>query len=212
MEVLYDRGPATQADVSRWLGGSGYLIGRRLVLTAAHTVDYRQELAHGAQLLVRTIEGNELTARAVLVCDESSQVDLALLEISDPGFTGQFAPVTYARIDRDSPVPVSGCWAVGFPRFGEASHVLPQGSRRETWHVRGEILPGAKRRAGLLSLQITTPPQPIPAVLDGSPWAGMSGAVVFATDPHDGERAVGVSREAELDVFEELEVADLCLQ
>jgi WD40 repeat protein len=178
--------------MSRWLAGSGFLIGRRLVLTAAHTVDYRQELADDARLLVRTIEGSELTARVVLVCDELSQVDLALLEISDPGFTEQLAPVIYARIDRDSPVPVSGCWAVGFPWFGEASHVLPQGSRRETWQVRGEILPGAKRRAGLLSLQITTPPQPIPAALGGSPWEGMSGAVVFATDPQGGEQAVGV--------------------
>lgn len=70
VEVLHDRGPAM--DVDRWTGGSGYLIGGRLVLTAAHTVDYRQVVGEDEQLLVRTIEGSELTARTVLVCDEPS--------------------------------------------------------------------------------------------------------------------------------------------
>ena len=128
----------------------------------------------------------------VLVCDEPSQVDLALLEISDPRFDEHLPPVTFARVNRDSPAPVPGCWAVGFPRFGEAGPVLPEGSRRETWQVRGDILPGAKLRAGLLSLQVTSTPQPLPASLAGSAWEGMSGAVVFATDPHDGEQAIGV--------------------
>ena len=173
-------------------GGSGYLIGGRLVLTAAHTVDYRQDLGDDEQLLVRTIAGSELPARVVLVCDEPSRVDLALLEISDPRFDEHLPPVSFARVDRDSPAPVPGCWAVGFPRFGEAGPVLPGGSRRETWQVRGDILPGAKLRAGLLSLQVTSTPQPLPASLAGSAWEGMSGAVVFATDPHGGELAVGV--------------------
>ena len=101
-------------------------------------------------------------------------------------------PVTFARVNRDSPAPVAGCWAVGFPRFGEAGPVLPEGSRRETWQVRGEILPGGKLRAGLLALQVTSTPQPLPTSLAGSAWEGMSGAVVFGTDPHGGEQAVGV--------------------
>ena len=98
----------------------------------------------------------------------------------------------FARVNRDSPAPVPDCWAVGFPRFGEAGPVLPGGSRRETWQVGGEILPGGKLRAGLLSLQVTSTPQPLPASLAGSAWEGMSGAVVFATDPDGGEQAVGV--------------------
>jgi V8-like Glu-specific endopeptidase len=55
VEVLHDRGPATLVDVDRWTGGSGYLIGGRLVLTAAHNVDYRQDLGADEQLLVRSI-------------------------------------------------------------------------------------------------------------------------------------------------------------
>ncbi len=193
VEVLHDRGPATPAGPGQWAAGSGYLIGGRLVLTAAHIVGYRQDLGHQEQLLVRTIAGRELAARVVLVCDEPSQVDLALLEISDPRFGEDLRPAGFARVNRDSPAPVPNCWAVGFPRFGEAGPVLPEGSRRETWHVGGEILPGRKLRAGLLSLQVTSTPQPLPVSVSGSAWEGMSGAVVFNTDPHHGELAVGVA-------------------
>ena len=191
VEVLHDRGPAVGEN--RWSGGSGYLIGSRLVLTVAHNVDYRSDLGDDEQLLVRTIAGIALAARVVLVCDERSRVDLALLEISAPPFGEHLLPVSFARINRDSPAPVADCWAVGFPRFGEAGPVLPGGSRKETWQVSGHILPGGLRRAGLLSLQVTSTPRSLPASLAGSEWEGMSGAVVFAADAHDGEQAaVGV--------------------
>lgn len=163
VEILHDRGPAMGEN--RWTGGSGYLIGSRLVLTVAHNVDYRRALGGDEQLLVRTIEGIVLAARVVLVGDEQSRVDLELLEISDPRFGEDLPPVTFARVNRDSPVPVTGCWAVGFPRFGEAGPVLPGGSRRETWQVSGHILPGGLRRAGLLSLQVTSTPRSLPASL-----------------------------------------------
>ncbi len=190
LEVLHDRGPAARAGVDRWTAGSGYLIGSRLVLTVAHNVDYRRDLVDDEQLLVRTIGGRALAARVALVCDELSRVDLALLEICDPRLGERLPPVTFAQVNRDSPASVAECWAVGFPRFGEAGPVLPGGSGRETWQVSGHILPGGKRRAGLLSLQVTSNP---PAPLTGSAWEGMSGAVMFAADGHDGEpMAVGV--------------------
>ena len=84
VEVLHDRGPAIPVDSDRWTGASGYLIGGRLVLTAAHAIDYRRDLGDDEQLLVRTIEGSEFPAQVLLVCDEPSQVDLALLKISAP--------------------------------------------------------------------------------------------------------------------------------
>ena len=192
VEVLHDRGPAMPVDSDRWTGASGYLIGGRLVLTAAHAIDYRRDLGDDEQLLVRTIEGSEFPAQVLLVCDEPSQVDLALLKISAPQFDETLPPILFVRVDRDSPAPMPGCWAVGFPRFGEAGPVLPGGSCRETWQVRGDILPGGKLRSGLLSLQVTSTPQTSPASLAASAWEGMSGAVVFATDPHDGDQAVGV--------------------
>ena len=54
VEVLHDRGRATPAGEDQWTAGSGYLIGHGLVLTAAHCVDYRQNLGDDEQLLVRT--------------------------------------------------------------------------------------------------------------------------------------------------------------
>ena len=54
------------------------------------------------------------------------------------------------------------------------------------------ILPGGKLRAGLLSLQVTSAPQPVPVSPGGSAWEGMSGAVVFTADPRGGELALGV--------------------
>ena len=192
MEVLHDRGSARPAGVDRWTGGSGYLIGGRLVLTAAHAVDYRQVLGGDERLLVRMIDGSELAARVVLVCDEPSGVDLALLEINEPSVGDRLPTVTFARVNRDSAVPVAGCWAVGFPRFGEAGPVLPEGSRRETRHVGGNIWPGGKLRAGLLTLEVTSNPRPLPASVAGSEWEGMSGAVVFANDARYGEQAIGV--------------------
>ena len=192
VEVLHDRGPVTPVDMDQWTGGSGYLIGGRLVLTAAHNVDYRQHLGADEQLLIRTIAGSLWAARVVLVCDEPSRVDLALLEIRDAQFDEDLPLVSFARVDRDSPAPVPGCWAVGFPRFGEAGPVLPGGSQRETWQIWGDILPGAKLRAGLLSLQVTSTPRSSETRLAGSAWEGMSGAVTFASDPDGGECAVGV--------------------
>jgi WD40 repeat protein len=162
------------------------------VLTVAHNVDYRQVLGEDEKLLVRTIQGNKLPAQVVLVCDEPCGVDLALLEISSPGFGDDLLPVTFVQVNRESPAPVPNCWAVGFPLFGEADPVLQGGSCRETWEVRGDILPGGKRRAGLLALQVTSTPQPLPTSEAGSRWEGMSGAVVFTTDPHGGEQAVGI--------------------
>jgi hypothetical protein len=49
--------------------------------------------------------------------------DKAKAENPDPGFDDHLSPVSFARVDRDSPAP--GCWAVGFSRFAEAGPVGP---------------------------------------------------------------------------------------
>ncbi|WP_322778715.1 serine protease, partial [Frankia sp. Cas4] len=193
VEVLYDRGPSVPPSVDRWVAGSGYLIGGQLVLTAAHVVDHRQGLGDDERVLVRTVPGTEYAADVLLVCDRDSEIDLALLKIVDSDFTEVLPPAAFARVDRDSSATVEGCWAVGFPQFGEADPVLEEGSRRDTWHIHGHILPGGKLRAGLLALQVNDTPRPLPdGSLAGSEWQGMSGAVVFVSDLHVGELAVGV--------------------
>jgi WD40 repeat protein len=120
--------------------------------------------------------------------------DLALLGITDPPFAQEMAPVWFARVDRGSPEPVSGCWAVGFPRFKEKVESSRAGARlRDSAHLRGEILPGANLVSGLLELQVTATPRSLPAGGVGvSEWQGISGAVVFAADHRLGYCAVGV--------------------
>jgi hypothetical protein len=191
VEVLHARGLATPADNPRWTVGSGYLIGPRLVLTAAHMVDYRRDRDDDEQLLVRTIAGELVPARVLLVGDEPSRIDLALLEISDPSFGEHLPPVRFAQINRDNPVPVANCWAVGFPRFDDGSLDLPGDRGRDTWQITGQIAPtSGLRRGGLLSLQVTSAPS---ATLTDSAWEGMSGGVVFAADADGGEQApIGV--------------------
>jgi hypothetical protein len=54
VEVLHDRGLAAAADADRWAGGSGCLIGGRLVLTAAHNVGYRTVLGPQPPMARRT--------------------------------------------------------------------------------------------------------------------------------------------------------------
>ncbi|MFI1395799.1 SUMF1/EgtB/PvdO family nonheme iron enzyme [Streptomyces sp. NPDC020681] len=187
VEVLYDRGKDAPPPLLRWSAGSGYLIGGHLVLTAAHNLDYRQELSRDEKLLVRDINGSEYMAKVLLVCDRSSDEDLALLVIDDPAFPDMSA-VSFAQVNRDSPEAVTGCWAVGFPKFVEAGPVLPEGSPRDTWHVHGEIPPGGRQRAGTLALRVNDAPLP----LRDSAWQGMSGAVAFAGSPGGPQHAVGV--------------------
>ena len=93
----------------------------------------------------------------LLVCDEPSLVDLALLEISAPQFGETLPPILFVRVT-GQPGTCAGLLGGRVPRFGEAGPVLRGGSRRETWQVRGDILPGGKLRSGLLSLQVTSTP------------------------------------------------------
>ena len=98
-----------------------------------------------------------------------------------------------AAVDRDAPVPVpvEGCWAVGYPLFQEVPSAA--GVVRETAQVWGMILPAENLVGGLLSLQVTSAPRALPPrqeALGESQWSGMSGAAVLA-----GERLIGVVSE-----------------
>ena len=118
-------------------------------------------------------------------------MDLALLELRDQ--TTELPPLPVAVVDRDVPVPVpvEGCWAVGYPLFQEIASA--SGVVRETAQVWGMILPAENLVGGLLSLQVTSAPRALPPrqeALGESQWSGMSGAAVLA-----GERLIGVVSE-----------------
>jgi hypothetical protein len=158
------------------------------VLTAAHVVT--EAAAMGI-----TVRGPDKVLHRARVIDrlvgDPDIVDLALLELSDQAAELSVPPV--AAVDRDTPVPVpvEGCWAVGYPLFQEIPS--PAGVVRETAQVWGMILPAENLVGELLSLHVTSAPRALPPqqeALGESPWSGMSGAAVFA-----GERLIGVVSE-----------------
>jgi len=164
--------------------GSGLRIGGRFVLTAGHC-------ANGTGHVVVT-GGAEYEA-AVHVRSGNAGIDLAIL--AAPSLP-QAGPLRCAVLEREVPREVRGCVALGFPVWKDSSTgpLLAQ--------VPGNILTaeGTDPQADPavvppMSLKITNPDirDPIPeGDLDqpGSPWAGMSGAVVITADDH----LVGVIR------------------
>src|SRR5262245_17442003 len=123
VEVICDRGPA-RAD--RWSVGSGYLVRSGVALTAAHVVD-------GAMAItVRFAGTTELPAEVALV--SAPQADLALLTVAE---SPTVRPSSYGSVARDVPGRISGCRAVGFPRFKE---VVRDGLRlRDSVQVDGYV-------------------------------------------------------------------------
>ena len=173
--------------------GSGFRLGGRLVLTAAHVVAD----ASAAKIMVRGPDKVPHPAYVVegLVGDPDD-ADLALLQLTDEAAELPTTPAV-ASVNRDAavPVPVDGCWAVGYPLFQEvaSSSAGSDPVTRETAQVWGMILPAENLVGGLLSLQVTSAPRDLPPhqeALGESQWSGMSGAAVFA-----GERLLGVVSE-----------------
>jgi len=108
--------------------------------------------------------------------------DLALLEIDHPEL--DLPPVGLARVDRDSPTgkPVRDCQVIGYPAFKVRGHPGRR-SVRETADATGHVPVLEGLAAGLLSVQVTHSPRPLPpkeAALGESEWSGMSGAPVLA--------------------------------
>jgi len=175
--------------VKRYRYGSGFRLGGRLVLTAAHVVAG----AAAAGIVVRGPDKVPHPARVVdALAGDPGMVDLALLELGDQSSVLP-APLV-AAVDRDAPVPVpvEGCWAVGYPLFQEVRSAAGVVAR-ETAQVWGMILPAENLVGGLLSLQVTSAPRALPPqqeALGESQWSGMSGAAVLA-----GERLIGVVSE-----------------
>ena len=166
----------TAPDGTRCVG-SGLLIDERWVLTADHVAEgtgHRVECDRGA------------AAVAEVVRSGTPEVDLAVLRLGEP-FAG-LARLGCARVDRSLVDRVSGCAAVGFPRWRK------DGDRRRSAQVDGwlptaeglESTADAGLRAGWLTLvgdRIPGAPEiPVGTLSETapSPWGGMSGAVVIA--------------------------------
>lgn len=165
--------------------GSGLRVADRFVLTAGHC-------ARGTGHVV--VVGGARYPAAVHVHSNDSGVDLAVLV--SPSLP-EVEPLGCAVLDREVPRWVRGCRVLGFPvwKDGAAGPLLAQ-VPADIPTAEG-VNPGELQRVvPPVSLKISGPEvgrHEVPAGdLDqrGSPWAGMSGAVVVTGD----ERVVGVIR------------------
>ncbi|MGB7796153.1 MAG: trypsin-like peptidase domain-containing protein, partial [Pseudonocardiaceae bacterium] len=163
------------ADRAEWTCGSGYLLGGRLVLTAAHVV------CPGGRPVARVQVRDEsgLVAARVAWHRWDDEVDIALLEMTEPGWV---APVWRHPVRWGQLVTTragQACEAIGFPK------VVASPQRRDSHHATGVINPGSLVKAGLSAMEVDNPPVgPGPG---GSWWAGMSGAALLCQ-----QRVIGV--------------------
>lgn len=152
--------------------GSGYLLAPRLVLTAAHVVGER-DVAR-----VITLGGRGELRCSVIWTWEYEGVDIALLAADEdllrPPAAALFRAVRWGTIS--SLAPIAGCQAIGFPQVQRN----PDG-HLDSEQLVGTFKPGTGLVDGRYALD-SDHPAPAPRPDSTSPWAGMSGAAVFAGD------------------------------
>ena len=176
VEVLADLG---EGHSPRYRSGSGCIVAGRTVLTAAHVVE-------GA-VSVKVRSPDKVIYEAALDTGFVGDVDgpgpdLALVELTGPGV--DVPAMGLAAVDRASVSgdPVERCHAVGYPVFMERDG--PGGGRvRETADAFGHVPVLSGLAGGLLSVQVSSAPRPLPpgrTALGQSQWSGMSGAPVVA--------------------------------
>jgi hypothetical protein len=155
--------------------GTGFLVTDDLVLTAAHVV---AAPGAGAETLVRlfdTAAGPDdawVPAQVVPTGAASGVLDVALLRVAVGALPALVTPAPgWGRIDGTAPISV---FAVCFPT------VMKDGRSSDSHMVRGIVEP-AQGAAGRAMLAITGGSiVPGRHLSEGSPWAGASGAAVFA--------------------------------
>ena len=175
VEVIADLGESAHP---RYRYGSGCVVAGSTVLTAAHVVIGAQSV----HVRDRNKELHSATLDERFVGDaEGPGPDLALVTIDTP--TSDPPAIPLGVVDRDSAdaEPVERCHAVGYPWF--AVRRSPD-AVRDTVDAYGHVPVLSKLTSGLLSLNVSGPPRPLPpasASLAGSEWSGMSGAPVVAS-------------------------------
>jgi hypothetical protein len=156
--------------------GSGLRVADRFVLTADHC-------ANGSDHLV--VVGGARYPATVLVRSENVDIDAAVLV--SPTLP-PVQPLACALLNRDVSTYLEGCQALGFPVWkgspeqpllAQAGGYVPTAEGLNPHTALGEVRP--------MSFKITDPEARGRPVLKGdldqggSPWAGMSGAVVVTT-------------------------------
>jgi hypothetical protein len=174
VEVIADQG---EAAAERYKYGSGCIVAGRTVLTAAHVVAGAQRVQ--VRDPHKTLYSATVDPHFVGDADGPGP-DLALVEIDEPAV--DLPQIGLARVDRDglTDEPVERCHAIGYPSFAETPSPA---AMRDTVDAVGVVPVLSKLAAGLLSVQVSISPQPLPpaqVTLGESEWSGMSGAPVVA--------------------------------
>ncbi|MEU8552174.1 NACHT domain-containing protein [Streptomyces roseoverticillatus] len=146
--------------------GSGVLLRPELVLTSAHL--FRRDDA----VEVAAPNGDGRVPCDVVWSGDPKTCDMALLVARRPVLSFRHAaPLRWGKCAGWQPMP--RCQVLGFPRVQRYA-----GEELEAAQVPGTLMPLAGRMRGRYVLHADHhPPAP---VLDGSPWAGLSGGPVFA--------------------------------
>lgn len=172
VEVIADLGDTSGP---RYRYGSGCIVRGRTVITAAHVVSGARtvKIRDPDKLLKPTV----VTSR--FVAPESGP-DLALVEIDDN--EDLLDGIGLAVVDRGGlkAAPVQDCHAIGYPWFAQTP---APSAVRDTVDAVGYIPVLSKLARGLLTVQVTESPRPLPqgrTALGESEWSGMSGAPVIA--------------------------------
>jgi hypothetical protein len=176
-QLAVERGPDEHSR------GSGYLVAPGRVLTAAHVLAG----ASVVRVLLDVGQPTEVSVRAEGWWADpkgSNGTDLAVVMIAADATAGRAVePARFSRISDGTAIfPVQ---AFGFPaskfRPGPADEGEP-GLVRDLDQVSGHVPVAANRRQGTLAVYLDDPPPATRGPGGPSPWAGMSGAAVWAAD------------------------------
>jgi hypothetical protein len=157
--------------------GSGYLLGPRLVLTAAHVV------VGGDSVHAVVPQGRGRIPCRLVWEGTHENCDVALLLAADdlvaPDTAAGWGSVRWGQTSDLEPRP--DCQAIGFPAVQRGGT-----GQLDSEQLVGTLKPGSSMVRGRYVVDLVHTP-PAPRQDGGSPWAGMSGAALF-----DGELLVGV--------------------
>ena len=166
--------------------GSGYLVSTGWVLTAHHVV--KNAVSVGVWLGAPP----ELAPEAGVGVDPGRVLsvpaaDLALLPLGGQVGDPRCEPALFGRLDRDPGPPVPAA-AAGCPRFKlRPAPDRPGVLLRELDYAIGSIAGLSDAKTGRFAFTVEVAPGPDPEPDKHSPWEGMSGAAVWASN-----RLIGV--------------------
>lgn len=165
--MVFAAGPAGATN------GSGYAVGERLILTAAHVFS-QAGLSVNDRAEVHLLGSESWVPGTVSWLD--ADLDAALLRVDQtaPWPATEMSALRWGALAGAEPVYAA---ATGFPW----SQQRPDGIR-DTEHAVGFVPPGTGVQTGSLHLSVLSS-APLPRSGGGSPWAGMSGAALVV-GPH----------------------------